>query len=66
MLWATGAGLKHAFAYDVEQCRHGQMQQGVDCGDANISKRDLTEFYHPVWEEVAKANATSVMCSYSK
>ena len=42
------------------------MQQGVDCGDANISKRDLTEFYHPVWEEVAKANATSVMCSYSK
>jgi hypothetical protein len=62
----AGAGPKHAFAYDVEQCRHGGVSAGVDCGNANVSQRDLTEFYYPVWEQVARANATSVMCSYSK
>ena len=62
----AGAGPKHAFAYDVEQCRHGHVQAGVDCGNANVSQRDLKEFYYPVWEQVARANATSVMCSYSE
>jgi hypothetical protein len=60
----AGAGPKHAAAYDVESCRHGGAAPGtLDCGNANVSQRDLTEFYFPVWKQVAKANATSVMCS---
>ena len=48
----------------VEACRHGHSVNGVDCGNATVSQKDLTEFYWPVWQQVAKANATSVMCSY--
>ena len=62
----AGAGPKHFGVYDVEACRHGGTGNGRagDCGNANVSQRDLTEFYFPVWQQVAKANATSVMCSY--
>eukprot|EP01050_Picozoa_sp_SAG11_P027783 SAG11_NODE_7171_length_1184_cov_1.019355_1_plen_110_part_00 len=59
-----GAGPKHYGVYDVEACRHGHSSNGVDCGNATVSQKDLVEFYFPVWQQVAKANATSVMCSY--
>ena len=59
-----GAGPKHFGVYDVEACRHGHSSNGVDCGNATVSLKDLVEFYFPVWQQVARANATSVMCSY--
>jgi beta-D-xylosidase 4 len=67
---------KHYFAYDCENCR----ALGDPCMpdstnscttdrtkfDANVSKRDLVEYYWPAWRAAAGGGKiSSVMCSYN-